>query len=58
MNVNINVGSMLNSVAIATLVINNPLQTSRVFDVLNGVLRAITEVYESISDLTSWLDRF
>lgn len=57
MDVNVSVGNLLNTVAQATPVINNPLQTSRVFDVLHSVLRAITDVYETVRNLMSWMDR-
>lgn len=56
-DVQTSVNYLLNSVAVATPVINNPQQHLKALDVLNSVLRAVTEVDENVLKLIFWLDR-
>lgn len=56
-DVQTSVNYLLNSVAVATPVINNIQQHLKALDVLNSVLRAVTEVDENVLKLIFWLDR-
>lgn len=57
MNGKVSVNNLLNAVSIATSIINNTIQTTKILEVLNSVLRSVSELYENVLNIIFWLDR-
>ena len=57
MLVTVSVSNLQNAILMAIPVINTAGQSSRSIDVLNNVLRRVSDVYKDTMQMILWLDR-